>query len=207
MVLNGRCIHICALYLMLICCSLDCGSGFMGQSVQSHLCSYSHRFSQALSSAETDAVERVSSKNRQELWKEISKLEMNAVEILSTIDEEKDVEKKAEAYRLLAKSVNLRKDDPFLVLAGEYSDASLHDDESKCAKILNEMEKIGLPPQMQKLAGATSKVSAAIVSAHGSSIEQVGDAEMLNDEDVDLSSTFSDTVTEKIRVKVCISDP
>ena len=147
-----------------------------------------------------ESSQKLSSEQRQELWKEISSLERSAVELLSTIDEKKDVDKKAEAYGLLAQSIQMRQKDPFLALADKYSTASLRDEESKCVNILSEMEEVGFPPQLEKLPGALIGNSSGVAGAL--SIDKVSGVDSLNDGNVDLSSTFSDTVTEKIRVKV-----
>lgn len=140
---------------------------------------------------------------RKELWKKISNLEREAVELLSNpspVDAEQDRET---AYKLLAQSVVLKKQDPFVELAEDYSAASLMSDDAACSDLLIKMEESGLPPHID------SKVRTTIVSQKVEGEEGEGEGASardepfsLEDKDVDLSSTFSDTVTEKIRVKV-----
>jgi len=124
---------------------------------------------------------------RKELWKEISNLERQAVEMLSSgVDGDKSVD---DAMKLLSKSVGLKRNDPFLKLADEYSSATNEGKTEVCEKLLLEMRAAGLPPHISglvKTGGSTSIV-----------VEESGEPE-----EIDPGSTFSDTVTEKVRVKV-----
>lgn len=98
-------------------------------------------------------------------------------------------ESRGTAYQLLAKSQSLKQTDPFLQLAAAYSVALASGDEGNAGSILDMMENIGAPPHIANLVSTKSDGLAVIGAGDGR-------------EDVDSSSTFSDTVTEKIRVKV-----
>lgn len=124
--------------------------------------------------------------DRKELWKKVSTLERRAVELLTKGDEV-SVD---EAFKSLAESVCLKKDDPFLQLAESYGAALKKNDAEECEKLLTAMKNIGVPPH---IAGLASKKVVALAAT---------DIEDDTPEDVDPGSTFSDTVTEKIRVKV-----
>jgi ApaG protein len=120
------------------------------------------------------------------LWKSISTYERKAVELLSLGDEGQT----DEALKLLAKSVGLKKSDPFLQLADSLSAALDKDDTAEVDRLLADMKSTGVPPHIASLIAKQT---------------QVVDSEQNYDvdgEDIDPGSTFSDTVTEKIRVKV-----
>jgi len=120
--------------------------------------------------------------DRKDLWKSISTTEKQAVELLTTGEEKKS----EEAYKLLAKSLLLKKSDPFIKLATAYNNAIENEDEPECERILQEMKNVGVPPHL------------ANISSKKSSLAEF----QYEKEVVDAGSTFSDTVTEKIRVKV-----
>lgn len=125
---------------------------------------------------------------RIELWKSISRLEREAVSLLATGEEDSS----SEALKMLAESTKLKNSDPFLQLAAAYTVAEVAGDLAKMAELLDDMKAAGVPPHMAGLAakmGASSDSSAALALGG-------------EPEDVDPGSTFSDTVTEKIRVKV-----
>ena len=131
--------------------------------------------------------------DRRDLWKKVSQLERRAVQLLTEGDTES-------AMKLLAESVCLKDTDPFIALAREYGTAlSDSKDSSKLLadettqRCLADMIKAGVPPHLQNL----SKHS----TATNLSADVSDDAETVT-EIVDPGSTFSDTVTEKIRVKV-----
>ena len=153
------------------------------------------------SRSDIDGVE-----DRIKLWKEVSQLEKEAVELLSTC-KEGDEDMKEKAFGKLARSVILKNKDPFIELANNYNEATVKSDEEECKILLNQMEKIGLPPHLEGI--QNNVISAAPSSSNDdnstgegkNSIETV-DLAALSDDDIDFSSTFSDTVTEKIRVKV-----
>lgn len=138
---------------------------------------------------DTEAVVQAvtdSNSDRKELWKKVSTLERKAVELLTKGDEV-SVD---EAFKSLAESVNLKKDDPFLQLAESYGVASQKNDIEECERLLTAMKIAGVPPH---IAGLASK---KFITPSASDVEDD------TPEDVDPGSTFSDTVTEKIRVKV-----
>ena len=119
-------------------------------------------------------------------------MERRAVQLLTEGDDEG-------AVKLLAESVCLKDTDPFIQLAREYGTAIGSKDSGKllaeetAQRCLSDMIKAGVPPHLQNL----SKHS----TATNLSADVSDDTEMITEE-VDPGSTFSDTVTEKIRVKV-----
>lgn len=123
--------------------------------------------------------------DRKRLWKRISSLEKEAVSILSSGDESKTLD----AYISLANSINLKNEDPFLKLAHEYNKAVSNHDERETNRILSEMKSIGLPPHLL-----------SVITQRNRKLVQPDMEPLL--EEVDPSSNFSDTITEKIRVKV-----
>lgn len=123
---------------------------------------------------------------RKDLWKRVSNLERRAVELLTKGDR-LSVD---EAMQCLAESVCLKQDDPFLQLAQSYGAAAENKDVEECKRLLTAMKIAGVPPH---IAGLATKKIVAIASP---------DDEEDEPEDVDPGSTFSDTVTEKVRVKV-----
>ena len=128
--------------------------------------------------------------DRKELWKSISKLEKNAIELLSSSSSEEENSKNHdEAYRLLAQSAYLKSSDPFLQLATSYTEALEAKNDEECDRLLAAMRLADVPPH---IAGMVAKKQE--INARADSTE--------SEEDVDAGSTFSDTVTEKIRVKV-----
>ena len=128
--------------------------------------------------------------DRKELWKSISKLERTAIELLSAPpDTDEDNSKNYdEAYRLLAQSTYLKSSDPFLQLATSYTEALEANNDAECDRLLAAMRLTDVPPH---IAGMVAKKQ-----------EKNALAESSDAEEVDAGSTFSDTVTEKIRVKV-----
>lgn len=136
---------------------------------------------------------------RKELWKSISDLERTAVDLLATANEDEDSSKYDEAYRLLAQSNKLKKSDPFLELATSYSEALQSKNDAECDRLLAAMRLTGVPPHILGLAQRRGKSS--VESGTGTGIA-VDAGEIDGDEEVDSGSTFSDTITEKIRVKV-----
>jgi ApaG protein len=144
--------------------------------------------------------------DRNKLWKEVSQLEKEAVDILSSCEED-DGDKKTEAMILLAQSATLKNKDPFIELADGYSEASLNRNDKECRSLLEQMESVGLPPHLQGKVSTVivpeSAVNGGELGEDGEEAEAVVDlTSSLSDDDIDLSSTFSDTVTDKIRVKV-----
>jgi ApaG protein len=130
--------------------------------------------------------------DRKELWKSISQLERKAIELLSSAPSGSDSNSYDEAYRLLAQSSYLKKSDPFLQLAGSYSEALMSNNAAECDKLLVAMRLADVPPHIASLVTKKqTQISAPLPEyANGS------------EEEVDAGTTFSDTVTDKIRVKV-----
>jgi len=159
-----------------------------------------HIASKKLMSSESKSVD-----NRKELWKKISNMEKEAVDLLSNptpVDEE---ENRDTAYKLLARSTILKKQDPFVGLAEDYSAASLVSDDETCSDLLVKMEESGLPPHIEgkvRAVVASTTIAQNGNAAGGEGEEGSEEISSLEDDDIDFSSTFSDTVTEKIRVKV-----
>ena len=162
------------------------GTGLWGRRVCGGSApTWPRRAPSALKSSVKTADELEASEARKELWKEISKLERQAVEILSTSGgSDTSVE---DAMKLLSKSVGLKKNDPFLRLANDYAIATEAGNTALCDQLIAEMRLAGLPPHISGLAKA------------GAAPEVVEDG---TPEEVDPGSTFSDTITEKVRVKV-----
>jgi ApaG protein len=160
-------------------------------------CSFTNKFSGAAYRLKTSQLHKSlasdttnTTPNRNELWKSISSLEKNAVGLLSSGDESKN----KEAFKLLSQSISLKKSDPFIQLAEALSVASHNGIESECLRLLAEMEAVKVPPHLENLIkNKKSVVNSEVVDVVESSIVN---------EEVDPGSTFSDTVTEKIRVKV-----
>lgn len=162
---------------------------------------------------------------RKELWKSISNLERQAVELLSDLNDssttttteteaeatkttnnnsintqttdktdkttERTVTNKEKAFKLLAESNSLKKNDPFLQAAATYSIAIEEGDEDRASELLAQMDLIGVPPHIAGLAHRQSKSFLVTTDGAFGGVEEV-----------DPGSNFSDTVTEKIRVKV-----
>lgn len=126
--------------------------------------------------------------DRKDLWKSISKLEKQAVDLLLSGDE-KSVE---EAHKLLAQSTSLKSKDPFMQLAALYSLEQEKGNQAECERLLAAMKNTGVPPHIKNLIVKKTEIVQDVVEM----------------EEVDPASVFSDTVTEKIRVKVTSSyDP
>lgn len=142
------------------------------------------------------------SERRKELWKSISNCERQAVQLLINGKEgtdDEDSRKISEAYKLLSQSASLKATDPFFKLSAKYSDALEKRDASECEKILKDMKAVGLPPHIASL---VTKQQAAKSAGTGTELVHNGDGGFFGVEEVDAGSTFSDTVTDKIRVKV-----
>ncbi len=162
-------------------------------------------------------------RSRRDLWKEIGSLERQAVDVLTNSAGD-SAESRKEAFKLLSKSVGLKKSDTFLLLANQYVDASEMKGDAKDADdILEEMYKIGLPPHIKyivsqrrsesgidRVNSSNSKddeISSTASDADGSneptgSTEKKKGADLIVLEEIDEESTFSEQVTEKIRIRV-----
>ena len=125
-------------------------------------------------------------KERKDLWKTISKLEKDAVELLAN-GKEKSTE---EAFKLLSESVALKKSDPFLQLADLYSTAIEEENEEDSEKYMRAMKITNVPPHLSSLARLNVRSPKESVG-----VDEEEDEVM--EEDIDVGSTFSDTVTGK----------
>ena len=170
------------LFIIFMIMTLICQNNGFTKSFNGHR-SRVKKYICASTEDKTEASLEVDETERKELWKNISNLERQAVELLADGEDQA----KLRALKLLAESNTLKKNDPFLQLAATYSIAMEEGDETKATTLLAEMETIGVPPHIEGLANRKNK----------NSLSSVDDFE-----DVDPGTTFSDTVTEKIRVKV-----
>jgi ApaG protein len=149
-----------------------------------------------VSDSGVEDVKALTEMERKDLWKSISSLEKQAVDLLCE-GQDKDIE---QAYKLFSQSASLKKTDPFLQLADSYAEASAESNEAKCKTIMSAMKTVNVPPHLSSLAELKKKKTAK-ESKDDSNDDDDADEDGA-DEEVDPGSTFSDTVTEKIRVKV-----
>eukprot|EP00600_Ochromonadales_sp_CCMP1393_P003801 CAMPEP_0174990906 /NCGR_PEP_ID=MMETSP0004_2-20121128/21583_1 /TAXON_ID=420556 /ORGANISM="Ochromonas sp., Strain CCMP1393" /LENGTH=275 /DNA_ID=CAMNT_0016244569 /DNA_START=207 /DNA_END=1034 /DNA_ORIENTATION=- len=142
----------------------------------------------------------ISDEERKELWKSISNYEMKAVQTLRSFPGDdkstEAVEKKEEAYKLFAMAVSMRDRDPFFELSRQYAAAQDANDDAEIQRIMEAMQLAKLPPHLTSLVQADPQAASTAMLSSGS--EFSADAP----EEVDPGTTFSDTVTEKIRVKI-----
>lgn len=140
---------------------------------------------------------------RKELWKSISNHEKLAVQLLAAAKNGNSIDenKLNEAHKLFAQSTNLKSSDPYIQLASRYAEALEKKDAPEMNSLLNAMTAVGVPPHVASLARQVARGSDTTGTA-----DNENEAELLDDadteNDVDAGSTFSDTVTENIRVKV-----
>jgi hypothetical protein len=154
-----------------------------------------------LRNVKNDDITSMNEVERKELWKTISSLERKAVEILLETDPNSDnaVNEEDEVYRLLAESTMLKEKDPFISLAPAFEKAKASNDKELMNTIMAKMKSAKLPPHLSSMVeNMTGKVATIVPSE--SNVEK--SEEPIVVEEVDPGSTFSDTVTEKIRVKV-----
>lgn len=124
--------------------------------------------------------------DRKELWKKVSQLEKEAIQLLTSGGNEKI----DDALIKLAKSTQLKETDPFLHLATAYAKADESGNIEEKDRLLAAMRAVGLPPHITNM-----------VSRHSQQLATINDS-IDEPEIVDPGSTFSDTVTEKVRVKI-----
>lgn len=130
--------------------------------------------------------------DRKELWKSISQLERTAIDLLSSSSPDDDSKNYDEACRLLAQSAHLKSSDPFLQLAASYSEALNDNNDAECNRLLAAMRLTDVPPHI-----------ASVITRNQGGVKITDDISSdVVEEEVDAGTTFSDTVTEKIRVKV-----
>lgn len=143
----------------------------------------------------------MSESERKDLWKSISSLERQAVEILLEIDsDDSKAAKEEEVFKLLAESTILKSKDPFLALASRYEQAKANNNSDELQQIISNMKAAKLPPHLSSMVENLSGRSKPSTSTEGAAPTSLASPAEI--EDVDPGSTFSDTVTEKIRVKV-----
>ena len=105
------------------------------------------------SDTQTDGLE-INNINRKELWKSISSIEKEAVNLLSSGNDDYT----EEAIKMLSKSIGLKKKDPFMQLAEAYNEAVLKNDDIECTRLINAMETVGLPPHIANLSSKRMKI-------------------------------------------------
>lgn len=130
--------------------------------------------------------------SRKELWRSISSLEKQAVQKLSSAQLSED--DRNEAIKLLVQSITLKSSDPFIQLAQHYSEAVESGDQKEIDRVFSSLKQAGLPPHLQAI---VKNIGRDNVSGVDEDIESPAEYE-----EVDPGSVFSDTVTEKIRVKI-----
>lgn len=132
---------------------------------------------------------KISETERKDLWKSISSLEREAIQLLTT-QSDKNVD---EAYKLFIKSTSLKSKDPFIRLSSLYSKALEEQNTEKSEEIFANMKDIGVPPH----------ITSMLTQIKAQQSKPLDESNLIiAAEEVDTGSTFSDTVTEKIRVKV-----
>lgn len=92
---------------------------------------------------------------------------------------------------LFALSAHLRNSDPFFRLSSMYHRALEKGAETAAQKLWEELKSVGLPPHIQNVLEWKMRSS-----------REDDDAVSVESEEVDPSTAFSETVTERIRVKV-----
>jgi ApaG protein len=143
------------------------------------------------------------SDERKELWRTISSLERQAVQALASMkstdsNTEEDKAQLRNVTRFFAQSTGMKQTDPYVQLASRYALAAAAKDVTECERLLQQMSSVGVPPHISSLA----KQLAQGVSQGNEGEGELVEGDVLQPEEVDAGSTFSDTVTEKIRVKV-----
>lgn len=109
---------------------------------------------------------------RKELWKKISSLERQAVEILLEIDSnETRSEKEEEVFQLFAESAMLKEKDPFLSLCTNFGKAKAENNEAEMKSIMNQMKAAKLPPHLsamvETLSGRSNNAAIITPKANG----------------------------------------
>ena len=109
---------------------------------------------------------------RKELWKKISTLERQAVEILLEIDSsETRTEKEEEVFQLFAESTMLKEKDPFLSLCVNFGKAKAENNETEMKNIMNQMKVAKLPPHLsamvETLSGRSNNAAIVTPKANG----------------------------------------
>jgi ApaG protein len=143
---------------------------------------------------------------RKELWRSISDSEKQAVQLIANVksggDNDSAEQSYFEAHKLLAQAAYLKTSDPYVQLLVQYGQAVDRKDAAECDKLLAAMSSVGFPPHVLSLATqlARSSLEATFDTVDDSGTGSMEDTSV--EEEVDAGSAFSDTVTDKIRVKV-----
>lgn len=142
---------------------------------------------------------------RKELWKSVSKMERRAVELLSSEPTENSMD---EAIRQLANSISSKNNDPFIQLSIQYTAALERQDTTEAERLFSDMKQVGLPPHLVHLIDRSAELKIKEKEQQEELKKQQesglasGSGILDPPEEIDPSSTFSDTVTEKVRVKI-----
>jgi hypothetical protein len=129
------------------------------------------------------------SMDRKELWKEVSRLEKEAVDLLSQSTSSSSSTINDKVYLLLTQSQALKAKDPFIQLTQAYTTASEVNNAEECSRILLAMRNTGVPPHLTQL--SKRGVSSSAVKTGVTGLAMTGS----DIEEVDISTTFSDTTT------------
>jgi ApaG protein len=141
---------------------------------------------------------------RKELWRTISSLERQAVQALASMkaadgSTEEDKANLRNANKFFAQSTGMKQADPFIQLASQYSAAMEAKNSAECERLLEQMSTVGVPPHISSLA---KQLAQGVAQGSDGGEGELVEGDVGQPEEVDAGSTFSDTVTEKIRVKV-----
>lgn len=154
------------------------------------------RSNRLFSTAEDDV--NLSQQERKELWKAVSGMERQAIQGLSSRSVTE--EERNEALKLLALSVDMKNSDPFIKLSQQYAKAVRLGDQIDMARIFEALKLTGLPPHIENIINHQQPLERPLSTSSSSTMTlEDGQVEM---EEVDPGSMFSDTVTDKIRVKI-----
>lgn len=153
------------------------------------------RSNQLFSTAEDDV--NLSQQERKELWKAVSGMERQAIQGLSSSSLTE--EERNEAFKLLALSVDMKNSDPFIKLSQQYAKAARLGDQIDMARIFEALKLAGLPPHIENIVNHEQPQGRTPSTLSSTTTLEDGPVEM---EEVDPGSMFSDTVTDKIRVKI-----
>ena len=127
-----------------------------------------------LSSVKDDSISTsfLTEIERKELWKKISSLERQAVEILLEIDSsDSKGEKEEEVFKLFAESTMLKETDPFLSLCVNFGRAKAENNDAEMKSILNQMKEAKLPPHLsamvETLSGRSNNAAIVLPKVNG----------------------------------------
>jgi ApaG protein len=157
--------------------------------------------------AQNPAGAGINEVQRKELWRSISDSEKQAVQLIASVksggDKDSAEQRYLEAHKLFAQAAYLKTSDPYVQLLVQYSQAVDRKDAAECDKLLAAMSSVGFPPHVVSVATqlARSSLEATFDRVDDSGTGSMEDASV-EEEEVDAGSAFSDTVTDKIRVKV-----